>query len=137
MYRRPSQLSSGAVYCSRECHGVAQRTTKTCPVCEKEYWGQKKTCSRSCANTNRTGISYDGRNGHNNAHRGHLLKEKLSRRRGRACERCGYSNYPVLQVHHVVPRASGGSDALRNLELLCPNCHMEIHSGYREGQADR
>ena len=37
MSRRPSQLATGAVYCSRSCHGVAQRRTKTCPVCGETY----------------------------------------------------------------------------------------------------
>ena len=125
------------MYCSRPCHGVAQRITRSCPVCGIEYWGAKKTCSRACANKNRTGIVYDGQNKRNNAHGGHFLKEKLSAQRGRTCERCGYANYNILQVHHVVARANGGSDSVCNLELLCPNCHMETHWGSEEGQADR
>ena len=50
--------------------------------------------------------------------------------RGGQCETCGYENYNILQVHHVVSKAEGGKDALGNLKLLCPNCHMEEHHGY-------
>ncbi|SAL88606.1 Group II intron, maturase-specific domain [Caballeronia terrestris] len=31
-------------------------------------------------------------------------------------------------VHHIVPRALGGSDSLSNLLLLHPNCHRQTHS---------
>jgi len=31
-------------------------------------------------------------------------------------------------VHHVLPRAQGGTDAMRNLVLLHPNCHRQVHS---------
>lgn len=32
------------------------------------------------------------------------------------------------QVHHRVPRASGGDDKVSNLTLLHPDCHRQIHS---------
>ncbi len=31
-------------------------------------------------------------------------------------------------VHHIVPRAFGGTDALRNLAMLHPNCHRQLHA---------
>ena len=31
-------------------------------------------------------------------------------------------------VHHLVPRAKGGTDWLSNLVLLHPNCHRQVHS---------
>lgn len=31
-------------------------------------------------------------------------------------------------VHHVLPKAQGGSDKLSNLMLLHPNCHRQVHS---------
>lgn len=130
MYRRPSQLASGAVYCSWRCVGLAQRLEKTCPICGVTYAGAKKTCSRACANKNRAGRSYDGENRQNNAWEGRLLKESLAATRGGVCEGCGYTNYRILQVHHVIARADGGSDDLANLKLLCPNCYMESHFGY-------
>lgn len=130
IYRRPTQLKSGKVYCSSVCHGIDQRVTKQCPVCGKTYWGAKRTCSRTCANKGRMGIRYLGENKRNNYVQGWLLKEKLAAQRGGVCETCGHDNYNILQVHHRVPKAEGGTDALSNLMLLCPNCHREIHFGY-------
>jgi 5-methylcytosine-specific restriction endonuclease McrA len=55
------------------------------------------------------------------------LKQRLLQARGKACERCGYSDVNILTVHHVIRRSDGGTDELSNLELLCPNCPTEIH----------
>jgi 5-methylcytosine-specific restriction endonuclease McrA len=32
-----------------------------------------------------------------------------------------------LQVHHVIEVAAGGTDDLENLQLLCAECHAEVH----------
>ncbi len=35
------------------------------------------------------------------------------------------------QVHHVLPRALGGSDDAANLRCLCPSCHLRlVHGGF-------
>jgi RNA-directed DNA polymerase len=31
-------------------------------------------------------------------------------------------------LHHILPKAQGGTDSLRNLVLLHPNCHRQVHS---------
>lgn len=129
IYRRPSQVESGGIYCSSKCYGVSQRKPKKCPVCRKEYCGGKRTCSRACANRARKGISYTGENRNNKAHIGTKLKKRLAKRRGGFCEHCKMGNYAILQVHHKIERANGGSDRMSNLELLCPNCHMTHHLG--------
>lgn len=36
---------------------------------------------------------------------------------------------PFLEVHHVRPLASGGSDRVSNAVAACPNCHRELHHG--------
>lgn len=33
----------------------------------------------------------------------------------------------VLQVHHVIPVEDGGSDDPQNLQVLCAECHAEVH----------
>lgn len=39
------------------------------------------------------------------------------------------------QVHHILPRSSGGKDALSNLVVLHNNCHLQVHSrGNRRGR---
>ena len=34
---------------------------------------------------------------------------------------------PYLEVHHVMPLASLGSDRVSNAIALCPNCHRRCH----------
>ena len=129
IYRRPSQITGGNVYCSSQCTGKAQQKNKQCPICSKTFIGAKKTCSRGCANVARTGIKYTHEGKYNKAYKGRALKEKISISRNGECERCGESNYSILQVHHIIERHKGGSDELKNLELLCPNCHATHHLG--------
>lgn len=130
IYRRPSQIKNNKVYCDRTCYGVDQRKTKICPICQKEYTGHKKTCSRSCSNKGRYGIKYDGKNNSNKYIRGKTLKKQLASINNGICDNCGNDNYNILQVHHKIERCNGGTDDLDNIVLLCPNCHMVEHHGY-------
>jgi hypothetical protein len=34
---------------------------------------------------------------------------------------------PYLEVHHIIPLASGGDDTVDNAIALCPNCHRKWH----------
>ncbi len=129
IYRRPSQIAGGAVFCSLQCSAKSQQKYKKCPMCSNVYIGAKKTCSRSCANTSRTGLSYTKDNSLNKAYRGRQLKELLGKRSSGRCERCQHDNYSILQVHHKIERHRGGTDDISNLELLCPNCHACHHLG--------
>jgi 5-methylcytosine-specific restriction protein A len=50
------------------------------------------------------------------------------------CEGCGspapfvgHDGFPYLEVHHVMPLASYGSDTTTNAVALCPNCHRRCH----------
>jgi 5-methylcytosine-specific restriction protein A len=50
------------------------------------------------------------------------------------CEGCdnpapfiGNDGLPYLEVHHVMPLASHGSDTTTNAVALCPNCHRRCH----------
>jgi hypothetical protein len=45
-----------------------------------------------------------------------------------ACRNC---RAPIgLHVHHIVPRAAGGSHAVSNLITLCRTCHASVHRGF-------
>lgn len=133
IYRRPQQIQTGDVYCSLACFGIAQRTHKQCPVCGKELINSrnKRTCSRACANRYRTGIRYTGaaRKDKDKVKTAAALKARLVQERGGVCERCGYSQTHILVVHHKVRKCDGGTNDMNNLELICPNCHAEIHYG--------
>lgn len=53
---------------------------------------------------------------------------------GGRCEGCGspapfigMDGLPYLEVHHVMPLSSHGSDKTTNAVALCPNCHRRCH----------
>lgn len=131
IYRRPFQIKRGNVYCSQDCFGKSCEILVTCVICGTEFQKglHKKTCSRACANKLRIGIKYNqiGRPTKDKVKSVKALKERLLKLRGHKCERCPYSNIKILNVHHKIRRADGGTDELDNLELICPNCHAEEH----------
>ena len=44
------------------------------------------------------------------------------------CEGCKEHHLGRLTVHHLIPRAAGGTDNLDNLITVCWACHTRIHS---------
>lgn len=126
IYRRPSQLS-GSVFCSRHCYGLSQRKEVLCIACGTPILSglNKKTCSRSCANKSRSGISYTHTSLMDKALSQRRIKVALIKERGASCERCGYAIMEILQLHHKDRDRSNNTP--QNLEILCPNCHFEEH----------
>lgn len=65
-----------------------------------------------------------------------VIVEVLKRAKG-VCEICctaapfirASDESPYLEVHHMVPLASGGEDTVENAVAICPNCHREAHLG--------
>lgn len=49
-------------------------------------------------------------------------------RANRQCEFCENQS-DHLEIHHIKPRAKGGSNKLRNLIALCPECHRKADRG--------
>src|SRR5262249_10551303 len=41
----------------------------------------------------------------------------------KAAHRCCLCHKPFVEVHHLVPRAQGGTDSLDNAAPLCASCH--------------
>ena len=54
---------------------------------------------------------------------------KLERKAGFKCEMCGRKLTLTPDIHHIKPRAKGGSNRESNLIVLCPNCHRMVHEG--------
>jgi 5-methylcytosine-specific restriction endonuclease McrA len=52
--------------------------------------------------------------------------QKILKRMGVKCSNCGWDK-TTCDVHHIVPRAQGGTNANENLTILCPNCHRMAH----------
>ena len=131
IYRRPAELlkTNGRAYCSNKCYGIACRKETPCIICGKLILAglNKKTCSRKCSNINRTGITYKkyGAECKDNVKTYKYQKTRLLKQRGAKCERCGFDIYQILQVHHKDRNRK--HNTIKNLELLCPNCHAEEH----------
>lgn len=127
IYRRPKEIESGQVFCSVKCAGIGCRKEKPCTVCKKLILSSlnKKTCSRACANIQRTGIKYHLGSPRDKVKYQKGLKLRLLKERGNRCERCNYDKYEILQVHHK--DRNRNHNELNNLELICPNCHYEEH----------
>ena len=127
IYRRPSQINSGRVFCSVKCAGIRCRKEKPCAICKKPILSSlnKKTCSRACANIQRSGVKYHLGSPRDKVKYQKGLKLRLLKSRGIKCERCNYDKYEILQVHHK--DRNRNHNELNNLELICPNCHYEEH----------
>lgn len=134
IYRRPSEIKKGRVFCSKTCNGVSDRKEHPCEVCGLPILAglNKRTCSRSCSNIHRTGIKYKIGRPRDKVVTLRAIKLRLIKERGSTCERCPYSKTPVLQVHHRDRNHS--NNVVENLELICPNCHYEEH--YLEKRQD-
>jgi len=129
IYKRPWEIlrNDGHVFCSMLCYGKSNRKEKPCLVCKTSILAgfNKKTCSRKCSNIHRTGVKYLQNRPRDKVVGQRMLKLRLLKLRGLACEICGYSKIEILHVHHK-DRNKENND-LGNLRLICPNCHYEEH----------
>ncbi len=129
VYKRPVEIerNKGSVYCGQACYGISCRKEVPCATCGKLILGglNKKTCSRGCANTHRAGLKYKRGRPRDKASGTRALKRLIIEERGGHCERCHYDKTRIIQVHHKDRDKT--NNTLNNLELLCPNCHMEEH----------
>lgn len=55
------------------------------------------------------------------------VKEAVLRRARHRCQTPGCGNARYLEIHHIRPRAAGGSNNMENLEVLCGACHRRRH----------
>jgi ssDNA-binding Zn-finger/Zn-ribbon topoisomerase 1 len=52
-----------------------------------------------------------------------------------ACERCGFDEVEILQLHHK--DRNRRNNKAENLETLCPNCHFREHFQAQDGMYSR
>ena len=52
-------------------------------------------------------------------------RKAIYRRDGYRCALCDSTKY--IQIHHIIPRGSGGTDHPHNLICLCADCHAAAH----------
>lgn len=129
IYRRPAEIkvNKGHFFCSPACYGKFCRKEIFCNVCGVSILSglNKKTCSRACSNKNRIGISYKINKPYDKVASLRRVKIKLFKIRGEKCERCNYKKVEILQIHHK--NRNRDDNSLKNLEIICPNCHYEEH----------
>lgn len=103
------------------------RIKKECPVCGSEFedivggFREKTTCSHSCAN-----VFFKTKDVNENNYRSIALRKKDNK-----CEICGESRLHVLEVHHM--DYDRNNNKLNNLQILCANCHLDIHFNSKTG----
>lgn len=51
---------------------------------------------------------------------------KILRRAKLKCSLCGW-NEAQCDVHHILPKKDNGSNEMKNLICVCPNCHRKLH----------
>ena len=112
-----------------------------CSICNTPLKGkQMMFCSKKCKGED---YSNAANNYLNQKERASNRKIELINLKGGKCQRCGYAkNYSALCFHHRDPSNKAFSLDSRNLsntnmnslleesrkcDLLCSNCHMEIH----------
>ena len=111
-----------------------------CIECNNDLTGkQTKFCSRRCKGTN-----------NNNKHQSYLKQKERAKNRkimlveklGGGCKYCGYAkNYAALAFHHVngkdfsLDARKLSNSTIKSIlkevdkcELVCHNCHMEMHN---------
>ncbi len=124
IYKRPKELASGNVYCSKACYGRSCRKEFPCLVCGKLLLAgtHKKTCSKECSNKSRVGLKYK-RKTENKRN----FSERVFEEYGKICMVCGYINF--VDAHHIIKQRLGGEHTVENGIPLCPNHHEEAEYG--------
>lgn len=145
-YRKQKRLSEGATmehYCSRECYYLFEnpnnRISLVCSHCNNIFLRAK-----SKLNNSKSGLFFCCRE-HKDLgqkyieeiqpdHYGTALynyRKIAFRHYNHECNRCGYSIYEALEVHHIDRDRSNNDPS--NLEILCANCHTLEHKGLCTG----
>lgn len=63
-------------------------------------------------------------------------KQRLIKRYGRRCMKCGYYG-GYIAIHHIVSLKNGGHSNKDNVVLLCEKCHAEIHGKQKRNYIDK
>lgn len=141
-YRYPSQSNLNHNFCSRSCansanHQRAQKARKnpskpkiekTCKHCEKTFFVYPyrskvaEFCSRDCFYEYRVKQT-DGNYKNYRAD----IRPSYFRNYPKKCAICDFDI--VVDLHHIVAKADGGSDTFENLIPLCPNHHALADRG--------
>lgn len=148
---RNPRTPNEAKFCSRKCFHIYRRSYQTvtnvsCANCGKEIYRNASQqansksglffCSMKCKASAQTigGIKEIMPSHYGMAVSAYTYREKLLRSTtNKKCALCGYANIvEILHVHHIDCNRS--NNELDNLQLVCPNCHEELHFKDRSGK---
>ncbi len=65
----------------------------------------------------------------NDAHIPKQTEKAVYQESNSSCSFCGKDTISTLEIHHIITRENGGSNAKDNLILVCANCHSKITNG--------
>lgn len=133
IYKRPWEIKTGWINCSRECAAVSKtrfKQLKECIVCKEPYYpthSRRVVCGKGCANKLRLGKKYT------KAFTGNMAERKINHLRKYfefdSCmiEGCDYNK--CYEVHRHIPGKDGGEYVIGNMFAICPNHHAEVTRG--------
>lgn len=113
-------------FCSRACaNGSRAKPPRICTQCGAEWRPSRRPEARAASRCWECRRPKGEPNVYANIKGS--LRRRLILREGGQCQDCGCTAEDIgesLHAHHVEPQALGGSNALENLRLLCPDCHV-------------
>jgi YHS domain-containing protein len=128
-------------FCSNQCYrdGRKNGVLLECVYCGKPVWRTQSQlkrsksgnvfCNRGCA-TSFNNTYYKSKENNPNYIDGSSSYRKLALEHYEAkCKYCGYDVVQVVQIHHI--DGNRENNDLSNLEVVCRNCHGEIHFGLK------
>lgn len=132
IYRRPSQIARGNIYCSKKCFGLSCREEVECAICKVKLLSSlnKKTCGKECADKLRAQSMLNKRN--RAKERGyvesrHNFRERVLQYYGEYCPICDYTHF--IEAHHIIKQRISKDHSVENGIPLCLNHHKEAEIG--------
>jgi hypothetical protein len=119
---------------------AAQVVVQQCPRCEAASVvtaGTRRRLDPATAAAARCDAVERDARGYNRAAVPPSVRRRVLDRDGWRCTTPGCSQARFLDVHHVVPRARGGSNRPDNLVTLCRRCHRAAHAEAICGAGER
>jgi len=157
-YRADPGEAEERQYCSQECADRSRRVERlefTCENCGESFgrapglaqYNANRFCGPDCYgewySENRSGMNSHAWRGGNSDLYNHIRANigplswprarENARESGDVCHLCG--ERPVrrnLQMHHIIPILTGGTNGGWNLLPLCPTCHRKVERKTKE-----
>ena len=128
LFKHIVSRAKSAKYCSRICYYKSMKNKGTieieCQQCNSKFLTspskakKRKFCSQECSQNNKL------KEWNENVY--HVRKYMKIRGMIKKCNRCGYDKEEkILGIHHKDRNTK--NNTLKNLEVLCPNCHSIEH----------